>query len=241
LGSAPMSRPLRPGGQAAWMPSVPVRDPRQLVQPLVQSFAALDASSAAGILDDALVHTSVETTCLELITPALARLQELWVRKNDIAPEGLFGMNVLRGRLFRFFDTQPEHRDGALTFVAAGPGESHELFALMTALFWRRMGLRVVFFGQGATGTGIVENARKLRPRVVALTLSTAARAQMIRRVSEDLQRLEAPVPSLCLIGEILAREPSLRKKTGGIYIGADAGEATMQVRQIVRSMEAYR
>ncbi len=245
LGSGPASRPLiRPaheGGQAPWMGSIPARDPRQLVQPLVQSFAALDASSAAGILDDALVHTSIETTCLTLIAPALARVQELWVRKNDIAPEGLFGMNVLRGRLFRFFDTQPEHRDGSLAFVAAGPGEPHELSALMVALFWRRMGLRIVFFGQGVTGIGIVENARKLRPRVIALTLSTAARAQMIRRMSEDLQRLDTPIPSLCLIGEILAREPSLRKKTGGIYIGSDPAEATMQVRQIVRSMEAYR
>jgi methylmalonyl-CoA mutase cobalamin-binding subunit len=237
----PQSQPIA-GGQVisqTWVGAMPSRDLRTLVQPLMQAFAMLDAPTASRLLDDAFMSRSVETTCLTLVAPALARIQELWMRKDEPLAEGLFGMNVLRSRLFRLFDVLPENTNAPLTFVATGPDEPHEINALMLALFWRRIGLRVVYFGQGATGQAIVASARKLRPRVIGLTVTTPARARLIGQVNTEVSKFDTPRPSVCLIGDILSRDPALRKKMGGIYLGADAGEATQQVRQFLRATES--
>lgn len=219
-----------------WVGAMPTRDLRGFVKPLLDAFAALDMPTAARILDDAFLSRSVETTCMTLIIPTLARVNELWVRKDTTLAEGLFGMNVLKARLFRLFDVLPENSNAPLTYIAAGPDEPHEIEALMLALFWRRIGLRVVYFGQGVTGRDIVTNARKQRPRVVALTISRAARARLIGQVANELNRFDAPRPNFCLVGDILGRNAALRKKTGGIFLGADPGEATQQVRQMLRA-----
>lgn len=236
----PPSQPMMPGQAISqtWVGAMPSRDLRTLVQPLMQAFAMLDAPTASRLLDDAFMSRSVETTCLTLVAPALARIQELWMRKDEPLAEGLFGMNVLRSRLFRLFDVLPENTNAPLTFVATGPDEPHEINALMLALFWRRIGLRVVYFGQGATGQAIVASARKLRPRVIGLTVTTPARARLIGQVNTEISKFDSPRPSVCLIGDVLARDPALRKKMGGIYLGADAGEATQQVRQFLRATD---
>ncbi len=237
----PQSQPL-PGGQAisqTWVGAMPSRDLRTLVQPLLQSFSLLDASAAARILDDAFMSRSVETACLTLVAPTLARIQEVWTRKDDLLPEGVFGMNVLKARLFRLFDVLPENANAPLTFVASGPDEVHELNALMLALFWRRMGLRVVYFGLGATtGMGIVASARKQRPRVIGLTVTTAARASLIGKMHNEIAKFDAPRPNFCLVGDVLERDGALRKKMGGIYLGMDAGVATQSVRQLLRATD---
>jgi methylmalonyl-CoA mutase cobalamin-binding subunit len=237
----PQSQP-HVGGQVisqTWVGAMPSRDLRTLVQPLMQAFAMLDAPTASRLLDDAFMSRSVETTCLTLVAPALARIQELWMRKEEPLAEGLFGMNVLRSRLFRLFDVLPENASAPLTFVATGPDEPHEINALMLALFWRRIGLRVVYFGQGATGQAVVASARKLRPRVIGLTVTTPARARLIGQMNAEISKFEVPRPNVCLVGDVLARDPALRKKMGGIYLGADAGEATQQVRQFLRAIDS--
>jgi hypothetical protein len=230
-------RPVQEGGQVVsqtWVGAMPTRDLRGMVQPLLQAFTLYDVSTASRILDDAFLSRSVETTCATLIVPVLRRIREVWVRKDTVQPEGLFALNMLRGRLFRLFDVLPENGNAPLTFVAAGPGESDELEALMLALFWRRIGLRVVFFGQGATGHGIVEAVRKQRPRVIALTVSTAAFAKLIGQVAHEVQRLD-PHPHFCLVGEILERNSGLQRKAGGTFLGRDAGDATVHVRELLR------
>ena len=242
--ATPMSRPVHEGGQAVsqtWVGAMPTRDLRGMVKPLLDAFATLNMSTAARILDDAFLSRSVETTCMTLISPTLSRINEMWVRRDETLAEGLFGLNVLKARLFRLFDVLPENSHAPLTFIAAGPGESHEIEALMLALFWRRIGVRVVYFGQGVTGHGIVSSARKQRPRVVALTVSTSARARLIGQVATEFSRFDTPRPNFCLVGDILARNGALRKKTGGIFLGADAGEATQQVRQMLRATAAQR
>jgi len=212
-----------------------------MVQPLIIAFAAFDGVSATALLDEAFASRSVETACLTLITPALSRLHELYTRRDATQPEGLFGMNLLRGRLFRLLDVLPETPNAPLAFIAAGPGEPHELDALMLAVFWRRAGVRVVFFGQGISGQGLIEGARKAKPRVVVLTVSSATRARMVAQLAGEFARQTTIRSNFCLVGDILGRDSALRKKMGGIYLGADPGEATQQIRQMLRATDGTR
>jgi methanogenic corrinoid protein MtbC1 len=237
-GARPPTRPVT-GAQAGtpWTSMPPARDLRGMAQPLLNAFTQLDVNAAGRILDEAFLsqHHTTESVCTSLLTPVVARINELWVRKDEIQPAGLFGLNVIKGRLYHFFDSLREHRDAPLTFVASGPDEPHEVDALMLALFWRRLGLRVVYFGQGINGMSLVNEARRQNPRVVALTLSTTARLRLVTHVTHEIGKLDAPRPHLCLVGAALARNADLQRKIGGVYLGADAYEATHHVRQILR------
>ena len=200
----------------------------------MNAIAAFDTAAATALLDEAFSSRSVETACLTLITSALAQLYELYTRRDETLPEGLFGMNLLRGRLFRLLDVLPETPNAPLAFISAGPGEPHELDALILAIFWRRAGVRVVFFGEGVSGQGLVESARKAKPRVVALTVSSATRARIVGQVAAEFARMANPQINFGLVGDILRRNSVLRKKMGGIYLGADPGEATQLVRRML-------
>lgn len=245
--SQPILGPSRPvsgeGGQVisqTWTGMVPKRDLSTFVQPLLHGFSMLNTAAVMQILDEALMTRSVETTCGTLIAPALARVGELWIRNDTIQPEALFAINVFKSRLFRLFDVLHEHRDAPLTFVASGPDDVHELDALMLALFWRRAGLRVVYFGQNVDGPSLIERIRRHHPRVMALTLSSTARTRLVTRFVRDVERLEAPRASVCFVGSAMARHPELHRKVGGVYLGSDPKQATHQVRQLLHLREAH-
>ncbi len=222
--------PVVPGGRSVGS------DPRSAVQFLVRSLGTLDVNGATQVLDDAFTNQSVETICQTLIGPALLRLQELNAHKEVTQPSLLFAINLIKGRLFRLFDIVHEYRDAPLTFVACGPSEAQELDALMLALFWRRAGLRVVYFGQSVDGNALVEEAKVARPRVIGLTLSSTARLRLVTHMARSLERLHAPQPQLVLVGTGLARytRDQLRH-VGGIYLGTTPGDATQQLRQVLR------
>ena len=245
--SQPKYGPSRPvsaeGGQVisqTWTGMLPKRDLSTFIQPLLHGFSLLNTAAVMQILDEALMTRSVETTCATLITPALARVSELWIHNDVIQPEALFAINVFKSRLFRLFDVLHEHRDAPLTFVASGPSDLHELDALMLALFWRRAGLRVVYFGQNIDGVSLVERVHRHHPRVVALTIAAPTRTRMINRFVRDVARLEAPRASVGFVGSFLARHPEMQRKFGGIFLGVDPNQATHQVRQLLHLREAH-
>jgi hypothetical protein len=232
----PMRRPPTGGAIAGtpWMPASAPRDLRMMVHPLLQALSQFDAAIAGHIMDDALVSRSIELVCQSLWLPAIARINELWVRPSGVLPEGLFAINVLKARLFRHFDMSGEHRGAPLTCIASGPGDQHELEALMTALLWRRAGLRVLYLGGEASVPILVEVARRAQPRIVALTMASAARARLIRQLSRDLEHLPAR-PQLCVIGAAPARSPDLARRLGALCLGANPLEATPRARQLLR------
>lgn len=210
---------------------------REMIHPLLRALQLLDVRNATGLLDSAFATRSVETTCQSLVIPTITRLLELRSHDEMSQPEMAFALNFFKGRLFRLFDVLHETPESPLTFVACGPREAHELDALILALFWRRIGLRVIYFGQEVNGEELVDEARRHRPRVVALTLSTTARLKQIARVGRDLARLDkSRSPQLVLAGQGLARHPELRGRAGGTYLGALPGEATQALAQLLRS-----
>ncbi len=243
--SQPILGPLLPsspeGGQVisqTWTGMVPKRDLSSFLQPLIHAFSMLNTAAVTQILDEALMSRSVETTCATLIAPALARVNELWIRGDVILPEAQFAVNIFKSRLFRLFDVLHEHRDAPLTFVACGPDAIQEIDALMLALFWRRAGLRVVYFGQDVDGPLLVESARRHHPRVIALTLSSTGRSRLLARFVRAVERLDSPRPLVGFVGPILARHPEMQRKIGGVYLGVDPRQATHQVRQLLHLRE---
>lgn len=211
------------------------QDVSALAQPLLRAFAHFDTALANQVMDEALSQHSVETVCLRLLQPALARVGELWARHEMTIPEEHFAANFARGYLFSVFHTTREPAGGPLVYVACGPRETHEVGALTLALFWRRAGIRVAYLGQDIDGASLVQSILARRPALVALSITTPQRVRSLARLVRDIDQLPPPKPFITYGGTAFVRNPELQRKVQGVYLGDDAGTATWHVRRLLQ------
>jgi methanogenic corrinoid protein MtbC1 len=215
-------------------PAMHGRDLRLLVPQLVYAFANLDTSGANHILNEAISARSVESVCINLLQPALARVMDLWASRQMSTPEERFATNYVRAHLFSIFHRTPERTDGPLAFVGSGPREQNETGALMLAAFWRRAGMRVVYLGPDMDGNALVEEARTRRPTLIALWISTPQRVRSLARLAKQIAQMEGSRPMLGFYGPIFLRNPELQRKVPGVYLGDDAATATFHLTNLL-------
>ena len=215
-------------------PATHSRDLRLLVPQLVHAFTNLDTSGANHILNEAISARSVESVCINLLQPALARVMDLWASRQMSTPEERFATNYARAHLFSIFHRTPERTDGPLAFVGSGPREQNETGALMLAAFWRRAGMRVVYLGPDVDGDALVEEARTRRPTLIALWISTPQRVRSLARLAKQVAQMEGSRPMLGFYGPIFLRNPELQRKVPGVYLGDDAATATFHLTNLL-------
>jgi hypothetical protein len=238
----PISRPLTPDSGRLGAQSVNIsatkRDPGSYVPLLLQAFAAFDTARVSRILDEAFAVRSIETVCVTLISQTLARINDTWLhRDGSLHPEAIYAVTQFRARLYRYFDLTMERAEAPLTFVACGPDALHELDALMLALFWRRIGLRVIYFGQYVDSMLLTERVKQYHPHVVGITINSTSRLRTVGRFIKEVDRL-GMTPST-IVG-LMGHSPSLNdiwpRKVGGVNLGQNPAQATQYVQQILRS-----
>jgi len=226
--------PAAGGVRVSGGPAMHGRDLRLLVPQLVYAFANLDTSGANHILNEAISARSVESVCINLLQPALARVLDLWASRQMSTPEERFATNYVRAHLFSIFHRTPERTDGPLAFVGSGPREQNETGALMLAAFWRRAGMRVVYLGPDIDGNALVEEARIRRPTLIALWISTPQRVRSLARLAKQVAQIEGARPMLGFYGPIFLRNPELQRKVPGVYLGDDAATATFHLTNLL-------
>lgn len=232
-----VSRPLGGGDTGSrWGagPATSGRELRSLVPQLIRAFAAFDTFSANRLVDEALNARTVEAVCVGLLQPAVARVGELWARRELSSPEEHFALNFVRGRLYHIFVDTLERFDGPLAVVACGPREVNDLGALMLAVFWRRAGLRVAYLGQDLDGADLVHDVRVRRPQVVCLSIMASPRLRALSRIGKEIAQLDAPRPLFTYSGAIFTRNPELTRKVNGTYLGDDPATSTWQLLRLL-------
>jgi methanogenic corrinoid protein MtbC1/DNA-binding transcriptional MerR regulator len=210
------------------------RELRSLVPQLAQAFMTFDSFTANRIVEEALSVRQVETVYLGLLQPALTRVNELGTRHDLSIPEERYAVNFVRARLFTIFTNTPERADGPTAIVACGPREQYDVGALMLATFWRRAGLQVVFLGADVSGPALVQAIYKRRPRVVCVAVSATQRLRALSRVAKEVAQMDPPAPFFTYSGAIFARNPELKRKVAGVYLGDDPATATWQVMRLL-------
>lgn len=210
------------------------RELRALLPQLTRAFANFDTFAANHIVAEALGARSVETVCVSLLQPALARAADMWGRREMTSPEERFGVNYVRGVLFAIFHKTPERFEGPMVIVGCGPREINDIGALTLAVFWRRAGLRVIFLGQDVDADGLVEEVRKRRPAMIALSVSSSQRVRSLGRLARHIMSVETPRPIFAFSGPVFARNPELQRKVSGVYLGDDAATATWHARNLL-------
>jgi methanogenic corrinoid protein MtbC1 len=210
------------------------RELRLLLPQFIRAFNAFDTIGANRIINEALNSRSVEMICLGLLLPALTRISDLTARHEASTPEERYALNYARSFLFSVFYRTVERPDGPLVFVCCGPKEMSEISALTLAVFWRRAGLRVAYFGADMDAGSLIEEVRKRRPALVSLSVSATQRIRSLARLVKALNQLDAPRPYVGFSGPIFVRNPELQHKVNGIYLGDDASAATWHVTNLL-------
>ena len=211
-----------------------LRELRPAVPQLLQSFARFDTARAGAILQEALRQYSVEDVCVGLVQPAVARISELWSKSELTNPEERFALNYLRGFMSSVYHLTQEPLGAPFAVVGCAPNETSDFGALLLAVLWRRAGLRVVYLGRGIDGDQLLQQRWPITPAIVALTATTPQRIRALARIGKKLGELPAPQPIFAYSGPIFVRNPDLKRKLTGVYLGDDAVVATRHVRQLL-------
>ncbi|HLY31637.1 MAG TPA: cobalamin-dependent protein, partial [Ktedonobacterales bacterium] len=210
------------------------RELRASIAPLLRAFVAFDTLGANRILREALTAHTVESICVALLAPALTRLSDLQAKSEITSPEEQFGVNYVRGFLFSVFHQTPERSRAPLVVVGCGPRDLADINALLLAVFWRRAGARVAFLGQDVDADSLVREVERLRPALIALSVSTSQRVRALTRMAKAVEQLPAPRPIFAYCGTAFTRNPELQRKVNGVYLGDDAGVATWHLRRLL-------
>lgn len=210
------------------------RDPRMLVPELVRAFVSLDTTAAHHVTQEALAERNIEPVAVNLLQPALQRISEMWARREATTPEERFAENYVRAMLFSFFHGTFEQPNGRLVMVCCGPHERNEIDALTLAVAWRRVGYRVVYLGQDIEPDSLVEEVRRRRPAMVAVAITASQRVRTLSRLAKSIEQLGAAKPHFGFFGPTFVRNPELRRRVGGVYLGDDASTATFHVQRLL-------
>jgi methanogenic corrinoid protein MtbC1 len=207
------------------------RELRTLLPQLIRAFVSFDTFAANHLVSEGLSSRSVETVCMHLFQPALARIGDLWMRHEISSPEERFAVNYVRGMLFSIFHKTPERYDAPMVIIGCGQRELQDTGALMLAVFCRRLGVRVVYLGQDVEYEGLLDEIRKRRPALVAVDISASQRIRSLVRLARDMERLDAPRPLFGYTGAVFVRHPDLLRKLKGIpYLGDDTALAAFHI-----------
>ncbi len=201
---------------------------------LLKAFQQLDEQSAHMIMGSLLSLYPIEQICIELIMPVLWRIGQLWAEgKLNISTEH-FASNFFRGLLTNRFHVTPAPPTGPLAITCSAPGESHELAALMLALFLRLRGLRVAYLGQSMETNSLLHTLQELHPALLCVSVTLTTYLPAMLSLAEHVQQLPLPRPLFAFGGQAYAQNTALIEKTPGHYLSGNLREVANTLRQMV-------
>ncbi len=228
----PPAYPLRGRSMSQSLSSI--RELRPAIPQLLQSFARFDTARANAVITEALRNYGVENVCVGLIQPTVLRISELWSKCELSNPEERFGLNHLRLFMSAVYHSTQEPMGAPFVVVGCAPNETSDFGALLLAVLWRRAGLRVIYLGRGIDADQLLQQSWPVTPAIIALTATTSQRLRALARIGKKLSEQPQPQPIFAYWGPVFVRNPDLRRKLTGVYLGDDAAMATRHVRQLL-------
>ena len=201
---------------------------------LIEVFKNLDEQTAHILLGSMLSIYAVEQVCLEIITPTLWQIGEMWAKGTLTASVEHFASNFFRALLTNRFYVTPSPLQGPLVIVGGAPNEPHELPPLMLALILRRSGLRVAYLGQSIEAMGLLHTIKTLKPAAICLSVTIPAYIDELKTLACQIALLPAPQPTLVFGGQAFAQSATIIPEIPGIYMDKDLTKAASKLQSIV-------
>ncbi|MFQ3536427.1 MAG: MerR family transcriptional regulator [Aggregatilineales bacterium] len=211
--------------------------PSDFVQPLVQALISLDTERADEVIEQAFALYTMPTVYVEIITPALIEIGELWHRGEISISIEHFATTYLRGRLLGLLQAYPHRGDMPMIIVACAPGERHEIGALIFAVMLRQQGFNAIYLGQDVPVDDIVQTAIQERAAMICLSANNATSALALRDVQSLLEQNHHHNPPLFGYGgRAFDTDASLRQQVKGHYLGHDPRDAVNLILSLLRA-----
>lgn len=201
---------------------------------LLEAFKALDEPTCSMLMASMLAIYPVEKVCLELITPTLWKIGQLWEEAKITVSVEHFASGIFRGLLTNLLHVTPGSTTGPLVIVCCAPGEPHELAPMMLALFLRRAGVRVAYLGQSIETAGLLQTIRQLSPALVCVSLTIPAYLASLIDLAKQVQSLPAPRPMFAFGGQVFATYTHLVSQVPGQYLDGDLVQVTEHLHHVV-------
>ena len=201
---------------------------------LLDAIYHMHEANVQQVLDEAFRHHSVEDVCLNLLQAVLYHIGMLWAEKKISVTTEHFATNIIRARLFQLFQAASSPRQEALIFVGCAPKETHEVGALMLALFCRRAGFNVLYLGQMVEIQSLMQDIRTHRPILVCLSAMMRPRIKDLMKIAREIEKINAPQPLFCFGGGAFGQNTDMIEQIKGIYLGSNAWTATQRIQELL-------
>ncbi|NJN81151.1 MAG: MerR family transcriptional regulator [Caldilineaceae bacterium] len=213
-----------------------VRDFSSLQQGLLNALLRFDEAACEEALSAAFSLYTIEQVGEELIKPVLVEVGERWHRNEINVTTEHFATHYLMQRLHALLRAVPNTLRGELIWIGCAPHEQHEVGALLLAIYARRAGYRVHYLGPDIPLSDLFSELKRQQPVMVVLSASTLESANELHALVSHIADFGGAVPLIGFGGQVFNRQPALRNRIAGVYLGESALEAVDTIGNLLRN-----
>ena len=192
-----------------------------------RALSAGDTEAGNRVIEDLLARRcSLSEIYLQVITPSLVSIGDLWCRKDITVAEEHLATQLVLHHLDRLISTFA-WRDRLSSYrilVGCVEGERHWIGARMFADLCLSHGWSAEFLGPDVPNDALIDMVSKRSPQVVALSATMAAGAEQARGLARALATLASP-PRIILGGQAITDSATAQSFGSGCAIARDAIE----------------
>lgn len=195
-----------------------------------------DLAGADLIMGEALALSSVEDLILDIISPTIATIGQLWEEGQvSIATEHL-ATNYLRQRLLMWMMSGPPPRTVNPIVLACAPNEWHEGSLLVLGALLRRRRWPIAYLGQSVPLLDLAGFVRELHPSMLILIAMTESTAMELVEWPQWLPEVaQTGKPIVGYGGRVFVSQPEWRLRMAGTYLGDNFRDAIDNIEQVMQ------
>lgn len=218
--------------EVANMPPPPVihhlmrRDYAVLQKELLNELLSFNEDGADHLLAEAFALYPIELVGENVIAPVLVEIGERWHRGELSVTREHFATAILQQRLAAILRTSPHPNKKNLIWVVCGPGEDHEIGALLLTIYLRRAGYQTQYLGKNIKAADLIYDTNQYQPTMILFSATTKESAINLQMLTNALAQLPTVRPIIGYGGRIFKYHPELRNEITGVYMGDNAYEA---------------
>jgi methanogenic corrinoid protein MtbC1 len=200
---------------------------------LLDAITRMDEGSIGRVIAEALMVASIEEVSLKLLQPALYEVGELWASGTLSVTTEHVGSNLIRSHLSQLVRISPPPQRKETVLIGCAPGETHDIGALMLALFLRRRGFNTLYAGASVEAEALRADVLTRAPEAVCLSASNAQAVHTLAQLYSSLNGHYHGI--LAYGGRAFNENPELITTVPGTFLGTDADAATRNLDDALR------
>lgn len=206
------------------------RSPATLAGELLAVLLAFDETKAHAIVTEAFALYRIEEVCLQIFSPVLIEIGELWHRKEATVAQEHFASHFIQRSLVSLLQAYSPTVTRGRIVTAGAPDEEHELGIMMLSVFLVRRGWQVIYLGGNVPVADLVQTVTRLQPAVVCLSASNSHTAHTLMAAANAINQLPLPRPIVAFGGPPFNNDEALRARVAGHFLGTDAQESAQRI-----------